>query len=345
MKIGILTWYYGMNHGAKAHVYALQEVLTQAGHDVYVIKYRGFKSFLLEKKWISGNDFEETIEKIKYRIFFNRESKKYKLTRRVFDGKQIDKIGFDRIILGSDEIFNLYHPITKNDFLYFGVGIKNTKLITYAVSCGLMGVNDQYPASVKESLYRINDLSVRDYHSARIICNNIGINPPVVLDPTLLMDFSFEKSHNCRENGYLLIYGFKDLDGYSKDIMEFARKKDLKIISVGKEYSWASKSFHAITQKQWYQSFQHASYVITDSYHGTIFAIKCKKEFAIVGSFEKTSKLQGLLEQVGISRGFWEKRTSLEKYFENKIDYDKVRSEILKKREQSLEFLHQSLKE
>ena len=40
MKIGILTWYYGANYGAKAQAYALNQVVSHLGHTVQMVNYK-----------------------------------------------------------------------------------------------------------------------------------------------------------------------------------------------------------------------------------------------------------------------------------------------------------------
>ena len=40
MKVGILTWYFGANYGAKAQAYALQQTILKLGYEVCMINYK-----------------------------------------------------------------------------------------------------------------------------------------------------------------------------------------------------------------------------------------------------------------------------------------------------------------
>ena len=39
MKIGILTWYFGINYGARAHSLALYQTVRNLGYDCEFIQY------------------------------------------------------------------------------------------------------------------------------------------------------------------------------------------------------------------------------------------------------------------------------------------------------------------
>lgn len=61
------------------------------------------------------------------------------VSTQVYLGADIDKLGLDLLILGSDEIFNVAHPTF--DPIYYGVGVKEVPIITYAPSSGQYDVN------------------------------------------------------------------------------------------------------------------------------------------------------------------------------------------------------------
>ena len=101
----------------------------------------------------------------------------YKQSHRVIDASGIDALGYDRIVLGSDEILNILHPI--HDPIYFGVGIKSAKFL-YAPSSGQTSVNTKLPKKCVDSLNECIGLSARDKHTKELIENNTGKEVPLV---------------------------------------------------------------------------------------------------------------------------------------------------------------------
>lgn len=347
MKIGILTWYYGPNHGARAHTYALLNTLRDEGYDVELIRYHPWVSFrYVEPYWIKTKNIPLMIRKIIYRLCFRFSEKDYiYLSRHIRNIKKLDGMGYDLIVLGSDEIFNISHPITSRDYAYFGVGITKTPMITYAVSCGQSDVGIMWPQEVKEAVNRIQSLSVRDRNSQLIIENNISRTPTVVLDPTLLYDYSTLIDPDWKYQNYILIYSFGSIDRYKDKILEYSEKTGLKIISVGNLCTWADISIKFPSQRTWYSSFANASIVITNSFHGTIFAIKNNKPFVNILLADKETKISNLLSQFNMVFGdrLLNDTRSIEDCLKNEIDYKMVNDLITKEREKSIVWLKEKI--
>ncbi len=302
MKIGILTWYYALNHGARAHTYALLHTLRDIGYDAGIIAYQSWHSYVdVEPYWFISKNISWMAEKFRYRMDFKKSEKDYGyLSKKVHTAKEIDKLGYDLIILGSDEIFNINHLITSKDYTYFGVGIENTPMITYAVSCGQSEADTKWPEEVIESVKRIKMLSVRDRNSQRIIKENIGRDAELVLDPTLLYDFHGLNDKNWTYRDYILIYTFGFIEDYKEQIVKYAADAGLKIVCVGNKFKWADVNIPYPSQGEWYVAFEYANLVITNSFHGTIFALKNQKPFVNILMDDKVTKISNLLDQFGM---------------------------------------------
>ena len=329
MKIGILTWYYAMNHGARAHTYALLRTLREMGYEAEIIAYQSWHSYIdVEPYWVISKHLPRLIRRIKYRLYFKQSEKGYGyLSKKVHTVKEINRLGYDLIILGSDEIFNINHLITSKDYIYFGVGIdENTPTITYAVSCGQSDANIIWPPVVVNSVKNIKALSVRDKNSQQIINNNTGMEPTLVLDPTLLYDFDGVSDNNWQNRSYVLIYTFGFVEAYKEQIVEYSRKNKLKIICVGNTYEWADINIQYPTQAQWYAAFKYADLVITNSFHGTIFAIKNHKRFVNIHLDDKVTKISNLLEQFGLrfDDRLMTKEKKLEMCIKKEVNYDEI---------------------
>lgn len=343
MKIGILTWYYAMNHGARAHTYALLHTLRKMGYEAEIIAYKPWHSYKdVERYWFVSRNILLMMEKFKYRLDFKLTEKDYKyVSRKVRSANEIDNLGYDLIILGSDEIFNIKHLITSKDYTYFGVGIEKTPMITYAVSCGQSPADIKWPNEVVESVNRIRALSVRDMNSRRIVRSNTGRNAQLVLDPTLLYDFKDLSDNNWRYREYLLLYTFGFIEDYKEQIVSYAKAHSKKIVCVGNKFEWADINIQYPSQYQWYASFVYADMVITNSFHGTIFALKNHKPFVNIFLDDKITKISNLVEQFGLrfEDRLMTKAISIDECMEKVIDFDIVDDEIRKYRSQSIEWL------
>lgn len=96
------------------------------------------------------------------------------------------------------------------------------------------------------------------------------------MDPTFLYDYK-EYEHSLPVDKYILVYSFSEWKNYGAKVREYAKEHDLKIVSIGRKICWADKSYDIIGLEEWLGAFASAELVITDSFHGTVFALKNKK--------------------------------------------------------------------
>ena len=48
MKIGIMTWHYGANHGAILQAYALKKVIEDMGHETVLLPFEEIWSIMFK---------------------------------------------------------------------------------------------------------------------------------------------------------------------------------------------------------------------------------------------------------------------------------------------------------
>ena len=128
MKVGIITCFDAVNYGSFWQAYALQETLKSLGADeIKMIK----TSSPLYEKWRYTSLFTYKPSKIKFKFKLAKGYfkiwKKFKITR--------DKTGYDLVIVGSDEMWNLKNITMTALPEFFGVGVETKKFVSYAVSC------------------------------------------------------------------------------------------------------------------------------------------------------------------------------------------------------------------
>ena len=87
--------------------------------------------------------------------------------------------------------------------------------------------------------------------------------------------------------------------------------------------------------------FRDASYVITNSFHGTIFSIINEKEFITFTRLNRNSRMESLLEMAGLKDRLIANVEEIEKVKE--IDYTQVKNNIKIQVEKSKEFINKSV--
>ena len=96
--------------------------------------------------------------------------------------------------------------------------------------------------------------------------------------------------------------------------------------------------------------YRHADYVITDTFHGTIFSIINRKKFVTLireskgSSYGNQEKLQDLLDRLGLqARSFSNGKDNLYERLSADIDYNKVFDVINAERKRTMEYLSTNL--
>lgn len=94
--------------------------------------------------------------------------------------------------------------------------------------------------------------------------------------------------------------------------------------------------------EKWLSKFRDAQYVVTDSYHGTVFSLIFQKEFICIYNAERgNSRMDSIKKITGLNDRFVDSFTELHC---KEINYKEVEEKIGKMKESSLSFLCEALK-
>lgn len=343
MKIGILTWFFVNNYGARAHTYALRKIIEKMGYICEFINYVPENAYQIDFRNSINCDNPKkhpllTIRCIVRCIRFWRDRSLNPAGKPVYAPEDIKKQGYDLVIIGSDAIFNLRHPLS--GYLYYGVGI-GVPYAMYAPSVEYMTAEDITDrAMAAKGLNRAEALSVRDDVSVEIISGLTEKIVEKVLDPTFLWDFH-DVEILPRDDKYILVYCFSDWNNYSNQVRQYTTKRELRIISVGKFCGWADKNYDYASFRQWLGLFAKAEVVFTDSFHGACFGIKNKKQIILTSRSDKRAKIQDLLNTVGMdSIQFYQGDRPIAQYLtENFMNYEIIDQRIEEQRQKSMTYL------
>ena len=281
MKIGIVTVYEAANFGSYLQAFALWRTLTEMGHDVRFIVNehpdvpyrRQFYHYPVSRRSLC------------HPIDVLREYRDGRVRCRVFEKEvarfplvEMKDVGsLDRVIIGSDEIWNVTMRCFTSPF-YYGKGMP--RRMTYAVSAGRAETRDfdQFP-ELRELMRGASPLLVRDCHTSEVVEEITGQKPEIVCDPTLLLPvsaFTAElRNPYLVEHKYILVYSYP---GYFTEqvvtyIRRFAREEHLSIVSACFYLPW------------------------TTTFHGTIFSILNHRQFISMPSGIKVTQILDTLRQ------------------------------------------------
>lgn len=315
MKIGILTYHHVTNYGSLLQAYALWQALKQQGYDVELIDYRPYKAvkFYLQALY--------PLKQGKKRPYFNRQFlanivKSWKMRRFLLSQMQLSKRKcytqsglkqyhqqYDVVISGSDQIWDINAVIRGCDLSYFldFVCDPNTRKISYAASFGSTTTLGENQQEISQLIHKFETILVRDWNSLQLLNKEVGIQATKVLDPTLLVEYDHLTSIPKLDKNYLLVYfqGHIPLE-QEKLIKAIAKANNLEIISIGYHHPVAQRNLIGIGIEEWLGYFAQASYVVTDTFHGTIFSIIFKKRFNVFVNKDKSLKVMDLLIDLGL---------------------------------------------
>jgi hypothetical protein len=296
-KYGIVTYHDGFNFGAFLQVYALQQVMTSNGFPSEIINYKGYVHWKNEYRSLLWTKRPVLFFKNLLKLFaFKQAHKKLRMSK--FSKKQtaFSQEDYKAIVYGSDEIWNYSNPLLGFDSFYFGSGFDNVRKIAYAPSCGNLRRDADVPEAIVNGWKSFDDIAVRDFNSQAILSRFKLSAPDIVLDPTFLYEFDAEIKP-CKDNNFILVYttGFSKADECA--IRDYATANNLKLISIGYRNKFCDKNVIGIGPFEFLGYYAAATHVVTSMFHGTIFSIKFKKNFALLVDPYRTNKLEYILKR------------------------------------------------
>ncbi|MBE9109959.1 polysaccharide pyruvyl transferase family protein [Nodosilinea sp. LEGE 07298] len=310
VKIGILTFHHVDNYGATLQAYALQKFLRSQGHDVETIDYRPLNAVKYYTKGLSPISKGLKLNSFAARKIFKAWRMRQFLLKhlklsssKIYNNAKLRKLesSYDVVIVGSDQVWCL-EPFRGFDPAFFLDFVADeVAKISYASSFGSTTHLDIYKEQIYKLVNRFNTILVRDQNSKEIIEGECQKSAEVVLDPTFLVKYDdLLKSVKYKEN-YILLYNQSDLNESEEEFVSVvSKKKNLKIVSVGKYNRIADENFITADPSDWLSLFKAATYVVTNTYHGTIFSLIFQKSFTVLFSSKKTNKTSNLLGQIGL---------------------------------------------
>ena len=368
MKISVITLHRIFNYGSVFQSYATQKVLQDLGHTPEFVDY--FPERITKKRIFIGyslmlhptwpGKLKCIIVYFPLRllnmIIFNRFVKRYLNVspKKYYSLEELKKNPpeADIYMTGSDQVWNSYYNEYVDPVYFLDYAPEGKPRIAYAASFGKTKLDEQEMQQTKPYISKYKAISTREAQATEIL-KDLGFDHGVaVLDPTLLLQKQdWQKFVLPRKNKerYLLIYSILSYQQLLEYARAVAKALDLKIYLIGMGY-WAEKQVDKTlrfrTPEQFISLFEHADYIITDSFHGTAFSINLNKPFICASPPSFNIRLINILEKTGLKNRMV---ISGEKFdLDNalsSIDYTCVNEKLNTEREKSIDFLKEALKD
>lgn len=368
MKIAVITRHAISNYGSLLQTYAIQNILEKMGYDCEIIdyiredeNYRNHEKTLLKQKsnWYN-NPFKRFLylalrqpESVFSGKRFEEERKKYlKMTRRYTTFSELKKNvpEADIYMTGSDQVWGPTEDGTYDSAYCLAFTSDTAKCISYAASFGRTALTEQIKQYYRKYLHRYAHITVREDSAVKLV-KELGLVSEQAVDPTLLLSAQEWRrliKNTSKKKKYVLIYQLHNDSILGEYARKVAKAKGLPLIRI-------STTLHQIvrpgrfvwnsTIEDFISYIDQAECVITDSFHGTVFAINLNTQFVEVLPHNGTgTRNQSILKLTKLENRVLKNPEDVSLAFDS-IDFTAVNKILEKERSRSISLLEKILKE
>lgn len=364
MKIGIMSMQRVVNYGSYLQAYGLKKTLESFGHTVEFVDYKVEPALVKNTVQTKNAMVSKVARAIRllspsYRKWRENQIKANQIFLNfynVFVNNFIPELGvseyrnelpkLELLVIGSDEVFNCTQSseLVGYSRQLFGADCRAKKLITYAACFGSTTLEKLEMHEIKDEvgnyLKKFDALSVRDENSFELIKALCGVQAQRHIDPVLLYDFPEVDEIPVDLENYIVVYAYSERisDDEATWIKKFARKKGMKLISLGFWQTFCD-DYVLTTPLETLAYIRKANYVITDTFHGSVFSIKYQKNFATIVRKSNQKKLEDLLKQFELENHQIRNLMEMEQVLEQTINKNKISESIREKQKNAKEYL------
>jgi len=365
MKVSLITLHYIRNYGSVLQTYATQSILERLGYSVEVVNYirpnsrkesrlSRYKEAYKKAASYWHNPLMKCLFYAKCYLIDNRQDKlfqkfvdKYIHLSKPYESLQQlkdDPPVADLYCTGSDQMWNSTYNggILPEYFLEYAPD--NKIRFAFSSSFGKTDLSEEEKNQIKPFIMKYKAISVRESTGVSIL-NSIGYKNAVhLLDPTLVITheewielLGIERNISYP---YVLLYQLHP----SAEMLRFAKKiaddtgcKLLKLTKIVKSIIGPGKMVYTKRVEDFLSLIENASYIVTDSFHGTAFSLNFEKQVFVFYPKRFSVRLQSILaltqheHRAVIDNMNWRSVPN--------VDIAIVKSTLERERKKTLEFL------
>lgn len=367
IKCGLVTYHNSHNYGSVLQTYAMVKTLETFGLDVEVINYQSpytitaYQTVLWSPYKTIKLNAEDFI--LQYILQFGRKREKafnrfintrLPLTQPYKTEKEIpDK--YDILICGSDQIWNPIATGKAAPVYFLAFGNKDCIRFSYAASSGSKEFEKDKEKERYDYLTKFKQIGVRETFMKEYLHKKFNLNSTVNPDPTIFLSSrdwaAIESPVNGLPPKYLLIYSLARIEEVLAFAHQIARKLNLPVAHINParrtkylKYKNTDYNLNKVSPEQFLWLFHHATFIVTNTFHGNMFSIIFRKDFINYTPDKNDTRIQTLHNAIGLGNS---RQLAEASQFTNDmlhIDYSVLEPEIQTLKESGLSFIKQAIK-
>lgn len=374
-KVGVVNRTNLKNFGSVLQVYALCQAVKKLGYESEVVWQSGnmsrnfdirpnklvkigFKLLMNPSLTFSIISMIMEARKVivdpeKVRLFDEFVARNFK--QSLYSPDEIEKVAesdeYYKFICGSDQVWATT-TLYPDPMMYLRFAPRN-KRVAYAPSLGRDYIPKYNQKTIEKYVEEIDRVSVREETGRNLLAALVGRQCPVVADPTLLIrtdEWDALKADIKLPKNYILCYFLDEPSDVVKSaICKYVKEYNKKVVVLGHvdnidlpadcvlRPAAGPAEFLTITSK--------ADMVITDSYHGMLFAINYHKKFWSVernySKYDQSSRQMTVLTRLQLEDRYVKNDYN---FTDDPIDYTNVQTRIEDFAKLSMDYLKSALK-
>lgn len=368
--IGVCIKYFHENYGGMLQAYATVSMLEARGLDYELIQYEKkltltgmikslprllngvllndkYEAFLKKKGMKQHPDFAKN-DAIRMNAFRKFKEAHFTKLSPVFKGYEALCKGAERysaVVTGSDQLWSPAGLPTKYYNLQFVPD--NIRKVSYASSFGVKNIPWYQKKRTAAFLNRLDYISMRENRGSEIVKELTGKDVPTILDPVFMFDKEgWEKLIQVNEEieePYIFAYFLGETAEHREAVKKAAKKLGCKIVTlrhldqyVPNDECFGDIALYDVAPDRFLNLLRGASYVCTDSFHGSCFSIIHKIPFVTFNRYaegakhSKNSRIDTLCGNLGLQDRRHNAKFTLDKQLTSAIDWDLVQAKLLK---------------
>lgn len=370
MKIALFSPFCSQNYGTVLQAFSLSKILMDKGHscnyiqwNYYNLTFWGRVKFLLNHPlyiYLRKQNIKLRSKDLSYS--FLREERYSQIIKKneqfcvnnIPHTKQkiaIDELSkieseYDLFIVGSDQTWSP-NALYQYSPYYLSFIKDNQKKASYASSIGTLKVPSSFQKHLKKELRSFRHLSCRENTNTILLEKLLGRSVTNVLDPTLLLKQNEWAPYFTRVETIAPKYILAYILGEKPEIRKYAEKLGQLLgipvyyILTRPNYENEKNVLDNIGVQEFLWLIANAEYIVTDSFHATIFSINFERNFI---SFDKHSsnnsydngRLQEILNDLGLLSHYHDDNNM---ELPESINYKSVNKLLDIKRKSSMEYI------
>lgn len=350
-KVGIVTFHRALNYGAVLQSYALQKTVSSLGAKCEIVDYicpkitHDYTPFRVYK-----NDFLKSFAKScvmcrrrakrrdAFQSFFNNYLVK---SSKSYNPQNIGKLknDYDLFISGSDQVWS--PRCVGFDPAYFLTFADDKQKYSYAASFAVTKLPDEYIDEYKKRLSGFQKFSVREQSGEKLVNGLTGKTAETHLDPTLLIlaDKWKKIAVSKIKTPYILIFTANPPVSLVNFALKLSKEKNLPIYYINDAPHPVKHGINYVvapTVEEFVGYFMNAEYVVTNSFHGTVFSVIFNKSLFVEfrNKSGKNIRSESLLNSLEINREITNGNAD-----ETHIDWQQVNKKLSLEVERSISYL------